>query len=497
MASVADRAILRPSATLVDLVPSHTLWQAWRSVGAPANLLHDLVWGVHVPTSTFVPANSADNYKSAAEKSVEVDEALEELRVAGKIEQVFGPELVDTVVSPLGAVPKPDSNKIRVVHDLSLFVNEFVISRDMSLPSIEEFLRWVSPGCWMWKRDWKGGYQQFWVNKFSRRLLGFKWKDGVWRYAVLPFGLNCSAPDFCQFSNFVGSLLQNEGILCWVYMDDEFGLNLSREAALWDFYRAQQWHDFLGVIENLEKAVKPAQVVKILGYVVDSVHMSVSIPHSKVEKISALCVEFLSCFCIRLKDIQTLIGLLVFTARVVRGGWVFLNRLFPLLRVARKGINPWISLTNQSRADVRWWLRLLKNWNGISRVPTVGEIFVFCDSSSFGMGAWWGSRWFSGIWDVKWRPRHINEKELMTIKMAARKWSEDWSGRKVTIFCDNSVAVSVCSKGTSRNPRLAKIMREIFWCLTRASCEVQVAHIQGLLNVRADALSRRGIIEDN
>jgi len=145
-------------------------------------------------------------------------------------------------------------------------------------------------------------------------MLGFRWKNSVWWYAVLLFGLNASVADFCQFSFFVNSLLQAEGILVWVYIDNEYGLNLSESTAWYDFLRVQQLHANLGVEENLEKAVPPAQCVKILGYMMDSLAMTVSLPLEKVQVIMDMCLTFSRLKLSPLKD-QVLIGNLVFTAQ--------------------------------------------------------------------------------------------------------------------------------------------------------------------------------------
>jgi hypothetical protein len=121
---------------------------------------------------------------------------------------------------------------------------------------------------------------------------------------------------------------------------------------------------------------------------------------------------------------------------------------------------------------------------------------MFCDLSNFGLGTWWGPHWFSGVWDPKWRVRHINEKELAAVRIAIRKWGHLWAGNCVHFYVDNMVAVHVCMSGHSRNKRLAKIMRKIFWGLSRASCEATVSHIKGVENVRADTLSR-ALIDDS
>jgi hypothetical protein len=86
------------------------------------------------------------NYQSYHDNQAAADAALEELRVAGKLELVNPADLSSTIITPLKVVPKLGSNKIRVIHDLSILVNDSVTTRDLFLPTIEEFLKWVSSG---------------------------------------------------------------------------------------------------------------------------------------------------------------------------------------------------------------------------------------------------------------------------------------------------------------------------------------------------------------
>jgi hypothetical protein len=169
--------------------------------------------------------------------------------------------------------------------------------------------------------------------------------------------------------------------------------------------------------------------------------------------------------------------------------------MFPLLKL-KVLTTTRVNLTLQFQADLCWWLQFLHGWNGVSLVPSGRDVHVFCDSSSFGLGAWWDPHWFSGVWDPKWRVRHINEKELTVVRIAIRKWGHLWAGNRVHFHVDNMVAVHVCTSGRSRNKHLAKIMREIFWDLSKASCKTTVSHIKGVENVRADALSR-ALVDDS
>lgn len=132
----------------------------------------------------------------------------------------------------------------------------------------------------------------------------------------------------------------------------------------------------------------------------------------------------------------------------------------------------------------------------MARVPTSRDVLVFCNACKFGLGAWWGGHWLTGLWQGAVAKRHINVKELTTVRVAVKRWAHLWKGARVFIHTDNQVSVSVCAKGHSRNPVLTKLVREIFWILSRHSCEVFVCHIPSVDNERADRLSRLGIVAE-
>lgn len=244
--------------------------------------------------------------------------------------------------------------------------------------------------------------------------------------------------------------------------------------------------------KSYEKAVPPTQKAVILGYEVDSRSMTVGILSGKTEKIMAICETFAGLTFARLRELQQLIENLVFAARVIRGGWIFLSRMLALLRVKGRGQNPLIGLTKAFQANLRWWKTFFRGWQGLAVVPTFREIHVFVDSCSYSWGVWWEDHWAAGLWSHKICQHHINWKELATIKLAAAKWAKLWSGARVFVHCDNCAAVAICTRGASRSAPLAKIMREIFWLISRENCELSVLHIPGKQNIVADALSRSG-----
>jgi hypothetical protein len=88
------------------------------------------------------------------------------------------------VVSPIGAVPKKDSGKIRVIHHLSFpfhgaSINEDIIDERCEMASFDraaEAVRTLGFFCWLIKLDVEAAYKQIPVRRGDWHLLGFIWQ---------------------------------------------------------------------------------------------------------------------------------------------------------------------------------------------------------------------------------------------------------------------------------------------------------------------------------
>ena len=65
-----------------------------------------------------------------------------------------------------------------------------------------------------------------------------------------------------------------------------------------------------------------------------------------------------------------------------------------------------------------------------------------------------GGRWPEGLADGL----SINELELLTIAIAAKKWGPKWARKLVVTTCDNMAAVFTINKGCAKNPAMMVVM---------------------------------------
>ena len=91
-----------------------------------------------------------------------------------------------------------------------------------------------------------------------------------------------------------------------------------------------------------------------------------------------------------------------------------------------------------------------------------------------------------------WRDLNIAYTVLINILAALKVWHRQWAGSSVLVRCDNEAVVSVLTTGKTRDPVMAKYVRNIFLWLSG-----RVIHIAGCLNPVADLLSRWHLTKNN
>ena len=74
--------------------------------------------------------------------------------------------------------------------------------------------------------------------------------------------------------------------------------------------------------------------------------------------------------------------------------------------------------------------------------------------------------------------------------MSARLWGKDWSGRAVTLFCDNDAVVQSINHKKPRDPELLSLLREFFFIAVSFKFIPVVRRIGTKENYLADHISR-------
>ena len=405
--------------------------------------------------------------------------------------------------SPLGAVPKKDGT-FRIILDLSsprgLAVNEGISKEEFSVrySSFDDAVSLVhglGPHAFMAKLDIKHAFRLCPVHPSQWSLLGFCWNQQFFFDTRLPFGSRSSPCIFNTFADLLWWILINVGGICWLihYLDDFLICAPTRELCLNDMETMQAMFSELGVPLASDKTEGPTPVLTFLGIEIDTRQRIVRLPPDKLMELSQLLQSWVGRKKCTKRELLSLIGSLSFASKVVKPGRIFLRRLIDLsTRVTR--LHHHLSLDSEARADIQWWIDFLPAWNGINFIQsepvTSASLKLFTDASNTGFGAVYGSEWFSLAWSPSLSELHINAQELFAIVAAVYTWGEGWQNRQILFFTDNLVITQVWRTGTSSNPIIMKLVRNLFFFSATRNINILMKHIPGLSNCLADALSR-------
>ena len=445
-----------------------------------------------------------DNYKSSTDPSVsnKVEKAiLNELELGHYVIVNEKPP----VVSALGAVPKPDSEDVCLIHDCSMpkgeGFNSYSKVNSFKFQTLDDAIKLLKPGYFMSKIDLKSTYRSVPIHPSNYAGTGLKWrfKGGKVKFTYfvdtrLPFGGKRSPEILNRLTQAVRGIMAKKGFeAIVVYLDDVLVIGESMEACQAAFDSLLSLLQNLGFRINWQKVVYPTQRLVFLGVLLDTVQCSMSLPEIKLMALKSYLLEFSLRHRASKRQLQVLAGKLNWACRVVYGGWTFLRRILDLMNRLNSP-NAKLRLNAEFYADLSWWISFLALFNGkclfLDRIPTTD---VQADACAFGAGAFFRGDWayHSFVMDnPAVRDLHINYKEVLAVVLAAKQWRSKWCNQHVIIYSDSTTAVGIINKGTCRNPIIMHYLRELFWLSAIYNFGITASHIPGIENAIADAISR-------
>ena len=244
----------------------------------------------------------------------------------------------------------------------------------------------------------------------------------------------------------------------------------------------------LGFELSEKKLVPPSTKVSCLGIIFDTTNFTMSIPEDKLQKIRLLCAEWLHKTRVTKKELQSLLGLLLYVSKCIKAARVFLSRMLETLR--KNHANKFITLDEDFKKDVRWFHEFVILFNGVSffdKRPV--KAMIELDASLTGLGAVWGEQVYV-IPIEYYGDLTIVHLEMLNILVAVRLWGTLWKNHRVIIKCDNQAVVSVLNTGKSSDSILCAIARNILFQCAKFDINLRLIHVLGKNNELADTLSR-------
>ena len=123
----------------------------------------------------------------------------------------------------------------------------------------------------------------------------------------------------------------------------------------------------LGFNVSWKKCFPPSQNIRYLGIDIDSIHMTLSLPDDKMDKLHTELEFFNNRTRATKRQLQRLCGIVAHCSKVIRGGRIFSRRLIDLLSGLGPN-NPRIRLTSDFLLDIDWWRKFSVTFNGQEKI---------------------------------------------------------------------------------------------------------------------------------
>lgn len=424
--------------------------------------------------------------------------------------------------SPLGTVPKKHSTKLRTILHLSYprdgsdsSINSQIVDIDCMLMRFNDAVKEITrkgKGCLLAKFDIKDAFRLIRVMPEQQVMLGMKFMEWYFVELTLPFGLKSAPALFEMFSTAIEKFILNEGVESLFHYLDDFLLICLRGSQ-----SAIEYETVLRIFKELhielakEKLSPPTTRLEFLGLILDSDSMMIELPEDKLIRYRDMIHSFRLVDAFTLKDLEQLVGILVYSSMVIQHGKSFYYHLIQIMKEARicwkegSSSTQKLRLTAGASRELEWWAKFIVEWNGkcmispsISDFETAATHHLYVDACKTGMGAWFDNcEYISHVWDAVELGRAKRVKmlsmpylELLALTHSVGVWRDKLRGRALVIDSDCLPVVMAFQKGYSTDGNIMILLRQLAYFTATHNIFIHVQHIAGINNVVADCLSR-------
>ena len=396
-------------------------------------------------------------------------------------------------ISSLFVVPKKGGGHRPVINLKPL--NTFLPYEHFKMESINMLKDLLRKGDYLVKIDLKDAYLTVPVWKGHQKFLRFLWKDSLLEFACLPFGLASAPRVFTKLMKPVLSILRQRGIRLIAYLDDFLIMGETQQLTLQHAATTLNLLDGLGFVINYPKSLLvPSHEIEFLGYAVNSLNLSLSLPKDKIKKVRQNCQKLLANPVVTVRKLAKFLGLLSSSIQAVFPAplhYRYLQHAKNTVLKRQKSYEALVSLDTEALQEVQWWRDNLVAWNGKALLHQSTDLTIETDASLQGWGAHCQGISTGGRWSQKGSMFHIKCLELLAGSLAVKCLTKSKVKAQVLLLMDNVTAVTYINKmGGTHSLLLPQLAKDLWdWCLSH-NVLIKAQYLPGVQNVHADRESR-------
>ena len=407
-------------------------------------------------------------------------------------------------VSPLMSRPKSDSAERRIIVDLSYpdgGINAHIPKNTIAgrpvahtLPTIQHAIDIIHEqgieNAFMASVDISRAYRNFSTCPADWPLLVIKNNKEYFWDRAMPFGSRMSSYFMTSIANFIIRALHNRGVTALIYLDDILVIGPDESQTETAYKEVLSLLTDLGLPIAHHKLFPPSRKLVWLGICMDLDNNCLSIPDKKLEEMRSNITDIKGCHHLTVRQMQSLIGTINHIGKAVPPARLFMCRLLESLRGAQ---GDHIDVTPSILADINWFDRYLRDFNGRAIITTATpSIIIEADACLTGMGAHDGRSFYSMPVSERMAQKHsISRIECINCLLAARTLlGEADKGTTVEIRCDNEATIYTYRYGRAKDSVMTACARAMWYLGASLNINFCFVHVPGVNMNVADALSR-------
>ena len=158
------------------------------------------------------------------------------------------------------------------------------------METLQSIIRLVEKNCYMASLELKDAYYMVGVSPSHRKYLRFMWKDVLYQFTCLPNGLSSCPRKFTKFLKPPLTELHKKGHISASYIDDLYLQGRTYDLCVSNVIDTFIQFDSLGFTIHPDKSVFiPSQRLVLLGFIIDSVAMTITLTPEKALKVKEAC----------------------------------------------------------------------------------------------------------------------------------------------------------------------------------------------------------------
>ena len=239
-----------------------------------------------------------NNYKSATNasvKSVVKQTIASEIAEGNYVVTLTKP----VIISALGAIPKPDSTEVRLIHDCSRLPgqtnNDYISTCSFKFQTLDDAVKLLKPSYFMANIDLRHAYRSVPIHPSNFAATGVKWQfeggdEFTYFYDTrLPFGAK-SSPEILHRRMMARRAFDS----VVVYLDDFLVIAPTQQACQLAYSTLLQLPQDLGFSISWRKVVGPTQKLVFLGVEMDTKQCTMALPPNKHAELHEVVCKFLT-----------------------------------------------------------------------------------------------------------------------------------------------------------------------------------------------------------